>query len=78
MPALRLIWRPVVVGLLVLAWLVIGGVFGPLSQQLASVQKNDNALLLGRWLFWPFVPRYGSPSHEESGLWGRVARLVAL
>jgi len=33
-------------------------------------------LLLGRWLFWPFVPKYGSPSHEEAGLWGRVAGLV--
>ncbi|MEP6696025.1 MAG: MMPL family transporter, partial [Pseudonocardiales bacterium] len=33
-------------------------------------------LLFGRWLFWPFVPRYGSPSHEDSGLWGRVSRLV--
>jgi len=33
-------------------------------------------LLFGRRLFWPFVPRYGSPSHEETGPWGRVARQV--
>jgi RND superfamily putative drug exporter len=33
-------------------------------------------LLFGRWLFWPFVPRYGTPSHDETGLWGRIARLV--
>jgi RND superfamily putative drug exporter len=32
--------------------------------------------LLGRAAFWPFRPRYGSPHGEESGLWGRVARLV--
>jgi RND superfamily putative drug exporter len=32
--------------------------------------------LAGRWAFWPFVPRYGSPSTETAGLWGRVARFV--
>ncbi|MEP6697788.1 MAG: MMPL family transporter, partial [Pseudonocardiales bacterium] len=31
---------------LVLLWLVIGGVFSPLSQKLTSVQKNDNASYL--------------------------------
>jgi RND superfamily putative drug exporter len=33
-------------------------------------------VLFGRRLFWPFVPRYGSESHLETGLWSRVARLV--
>ena len=33
-------------------------------------------MLLGRFLFWPFVPRFGTPSHEETGMWGRVARVV--
>jgi RND superfamily putative drug exporter len=32
--------------------------------------------LAGRRAFWPFVPRYGSPSVETTGLWGRVARFV--
>jgi RND superfamily putative drug exporter len=32
--------------------------------------------LVGRRAFWPFVPRYGSPSTETAGLWGRVARFV--
>ena len=31
----------------------------------------------GRWLFWPFVPAFGSPSHEASGLWSRVGAAVA-
>jgi putative drug exporter of the RND superfamily len=39
-------------------------------------------VIFGRWLFWPFVPRYSpeAASHdviEEHGLWGRVARTVA-
>jgi RND superfamily putative drug exporter len=34
-------------------------------------------VLLGRAAFWPFAPRFGSPHPEESGIWGRVARLIA-
>jgi RND superfamily putative drug exporter len=39
-------------------------------------------VIFGRWLFWPFVPRYSpdAASHdviEQHGFWGRVARLVA-
>jgi len=30
----------------------------------------------GRWLFWPFVPRVGSPDPHERGLWANVAGLV--
>lgn len=33
-------------------------------------------VLFGRRLFWPFVPRFGTESHLETGLWARVARLV--
>jgi RND superfamily putative drug exporter len=33
-------------------------------------------LVCGRWLFWPFVPRAGEPSHVEDGLWGRIAARV--
>lgn len=32
--------------------------------------------LLGRVVFWPFRPAYGSPPVEERGAWGRVARAV--
>jgi RND superfamily putative drug exporter len=31
-------------------------------------------VIFGRPLFWPFIPRFGSPSHEESGFFGRIGR----
>jgi RND superfamily putative drug exporter len=31
----------------------------------------------GRWVFWPFVPRFGSESHEVSGVWSRVGQGVS-
>lgn len=34
-------------------------------------------VILGRWLFWPFVPRAGTDPHEESGLWSRISRGLA-
>ena len=34
-------------------------------------------VFLGRWVFWPFIPRFGSDPHEDSGLWGRMGRGVA-
>ena len=34
-------------------------------------------VLFGRPLFWPFIPRFGSPSHEESGFFGRIGRGIA-
>jgi putative drug exporter of the RND superfamily len=34
-------------------------------------------VVTGRWIFWPFVPRFGSPPHEESGVWGRTGRAIA-
>lgn len=33
-------------------------------------------VLFGRKLFWPFVPKFGQPSHLETGLWSRVSSLV--
>jgi len=33
-------------------------------------------VLLGRKVFWPFRPAYGSAPSEERGLWGRIARTV--
>ena len=30
----------------------------------------------GRWVFWPFVPRMGTPSHVEDGVWARIAAYV--
>lgn len=35
-------------------------------------------VLLGRWVFWPMVPRLGQQTLVEAGtFWGRVGRLVA-
>lgn len=33
-------------------------------------------LIFGRRIFWPFTPRVGSVSNEESNLWARVGRWV--
>jgi RND superfamily putative drug exporter len=33
-------------------------------------------VVCGRWVFWPFIPRLGQPSHAEAGPWGRVASWV--
>jgi len=33
-------------------------------------------LIFGRRIFWPFTPRVGSESHEESNVWARVGRWV--
>jgi putative drug exporter of the RND superfamily len=34
-------------------------------------------VITGRWVFWPFVPKYGSPLREQSGLWARIGRNIA-
>lgn len=34
-------------------------------------------VILGRWVFWPFVPRFGTPSPVHRSLWGRIGTLVA-
>ena len=34
-------------------------------------------VIVGRWIFWPFVPRFGAPIKSESGLWARVGRRIA-
>jgi RND superfamily putative drug exporter len=30
-----------------------------------------------RWIFWPFVPHFGSPDRQASGLWAKVGQRVA-
>ncbi|MFJ4203063.1 MMPL family transporter [Streptomyces sviceus] len=34
-------------------------------------------VICGRWLFWPATPRFGSPSHVDSGVWARTGRRIA-
>ena len=33
--------------------------------------------VVGRWVFWPFIPREGSPVREEVGLFARLGRAIA-
>ena len=34
-------------------------------------------VIVGRWIFWPFIPRYGDPIKSEKGVWARVGRRIA-
>ncbi|MFE3037998.1 MMPL family transporter [Streptomyces canus] len=34
-------------------------------------------VICGRWIFWPATPRFGSPSHIDSGVWARTGRRIA-
>ncbi|PZS27379.1 MAG: hypothetical protein DLM59_16605 [Pseudonocardiales bacterium] len=83
-PAILASGTTVIIGLLCLLFSELNsnkslgpvGAVGIASALLVMLTFLPAVLLFGRWLFWPFVPRYGSPSHEASGLWGRVSRLV--
>lgn len=34
-------------------------------------------VVLGRWVFWPFIPRFGDPQPAERSVWGRVGTRIA-
>ncbi|TNM40359.1 MMPL family transporter [Nocardioides albidus] len=34
-------------------------------------------VICGRWVFWPFVPHFGSAEPTASGLWAKVGRSIA-
>jgi putative drug exporter of the RND superfamily len=34
-------------------------------------------VILGRWVFWPFVPHFGSEEPTASGLWARVGTAIS-
>ena len=34
-------------------------------------------LVVGRWIFWPVRPAYGSPEPTSRGLWARVGRAIS-
>jgi putative drug exporter of the RND superfamily len=34
-------------------------------------------VILGRWVFWPAIPRYGSAHTPEGSVWGRIGHVVA-
>lgn len=33
-------------------------------------------VIVGRWIFWPFVPRFGAPLRAEKGFWAKVGRRI--
>jgi RND superfamily putative drug exporter len=33
-------------------------------------------VILGRWVFWPFIPRFGTPEPTTSGFWARVGNRI--
>jgi RND superfamily putative drug exporter len=34
-------------------------------------------VIFGRWIFWPFVPRFGDPVKSETGVWARTGHRIA-
>ncbi|MFF0726261.1 MMPL family transporter [Streptomyces sp. NPDC004134] len=34
-------------------------------------------VIVGRWVFWPFVPRHGTPVHGHRTVWSRIGTAVA-
>jgi len=34
-------------------------------------------VILGRWVFWPFIPRFGTEEPTSSGVWAKVGRGIA-
>jgi putative drug exporter of the RND superfamily len=34
-------------------------------------------VICGRWVFWPFIPRFGSAEPTEAGFWARTGRRIA-
>lgn len=33
-------------------------------------------VVFGRWVFWPFIPRFGTPSRSESGIWSKIGTRI--
>lgn len=54
------------------------GAYGIVIAMIAGLIVLPAALVLfGRWLFWPFVPKEGSPDLIEKSLWGKLGRAVS-
>ena len=34
-------------------------------------------VICGRWVFWPFIPRFGTEEPTESGFWARTGNRIA-
>jgi len=35
-------------------------------------------VIVGRWIFWPVRPAYGSPEPTQTGFWSRIGRRIAV
>lgn len=54
------------------------GAFGIVVAMIAALIVLPAALVtFGRWLFWPLVPRFGSPDPTERSIWAKLGRGVS-
>ncbi|MBA2950451.1 MMPL family transporter [Streptomyces himalayensis] len=54
------------------------GAVGVVCAFLAMVTVLPALLVIaGRWVFWPFVPRYGTPARKAHTVWSRIGEAVA-
>lgn len=54
------------------------GAYGIVVAMIAGLVVLPAGLVLfGRWLFWPYVPKEGSPDRIERSLWGALGRTVS-
>ncbi|MCX4672969.1 MMPL family transporter [Streptomyces sp. NBC_01381] len=54
------------------------GAVGVVCAFLAMITVLPALLVIaGRWVFWPFVPRNGTPARKEQTVWSRVGAAVA-
>lgn len=54
------------------------GAVGVLCALFAMITVLPALLVVaGRWVFWPFVPRHGTPARKEHTVWSRIGTAVA-
>lgn len=84
-PAVLASGATVIVGLLCLMFAQLNSTsgLGPVAAAGIAVALLMMLVLLpallvvfGRWVFWPFVPTFGTPARTESGIWSRVGRRI--
>ncbi|GAB2968785.1 MMPL family transporter [Streptomyces pseudoechinosporeus] len=55
------------------------GAVGVVCGFLAMVTVLPALLVIaGRWVFWPFVPQYGTPARKPHTVWSRIGAAIAL
>ena len=85
-PAILASGSTVIIGLLCLLFAQMNSTagLGPVAAAGIVISLGTMLLLLpailvacGRWVFWPFIPRFGDPEPAERSVWGRVGRRIA-